>query len=61
MPLTGWLQGVTGPVELALPVLAPPTPVHTGRRTAVATAEVVDADGRAIAVAPGSGLVTERP
>ncbi len=31
--------------------------VHSGRRIAVASAEVVDADGRPIAVASGSGLL----
>ena len=32
------------------------TLVHAGRRTAVARAEVTDADGRAIAVASGSAI-----
>jgi uncharacterized protein (TIGR00369 family) len=32
------------------------TLIHGGRRTAVARAEVADADGRAIAVASGSAL-----
>ena len=31
--------------------------LHTGRRVAVATAEVVDADGRPVAVATGSGML----
>jgi uncharacterized protein (TIGR00369 family) len=34
------------------------TLVHGGRRTAVARAEVVDADGKAIAVASGSAIAT---
>ena len=55
------------PLELKLNYLRPlvsdgreatahATLVHGGRRTAVARAEVTDADGRAIAVASGSGL-----
>jgi uncharacterized protein (TIGR00369 family) len=35
--------------------------VHAGRRIAVATAEVTDADGRPIAVATGSGLFAPVP
>lgn len=31
--------------------------IHSGRRVAVATAEVVDADGRPVAVATGSGML----
>ena len=34
--------------------------VHAGRRTAVASGEVLDADGRLIAVATGSGLLAGR-
>ncbi len=33
------------------------TVIHRGRRTAVATSEVVDADGRRIAIATGSAMV----
>jgi uncharacterized protein (TIGR00369 family) len=55
------------PLELKLNYLRPlasdgreataqSTLVHGGRRTAVARAEVADADGRAIAVASGSGI-----
>jgi uncharacterized protein (TIGR00369 family) len=55
------------PLELKLNYLRPlasdgreatahATLVHGGRRTAVARAEVADADGRAIAVASGSGI-----
>ena len=35
--------------------------VHAGRRIAVATAEVTDADGRSVAVATGSGLFVAAP
>jgi uncharacterized protein (TIGR00369 family) len=31
--------------------------LHSGRRVAVATAEVIDADGRPVAVATGSGML----
>lgn len=36
-------------------------PVHGGRRTAVANAEVVDAEGRVIAVASGSAVAGAAP
>jgi uncharacterized protein (TIGR00369 family) len=60
------------PLELKLNYLRPlasdgreatahATLVHGGRRTAVARAEVADADGRAIAVASGSGIAERIP
>ena len=60
-------QSRFAPLELKLNYLRPlasdgreatahATLVHGGRRTAVARAEVVDADGRAIAVASGSAI-----
>ncbi|MGI9183363.1 MAG: PaaI family thioesterase [Solirubrobacteraceae bacterium] len=59
------------PIELKLNLLRPLVTdgrparadarvVHAGRRIAVATAEVTDADGRTIAIASGSGLVGTR-
>jgi uncharacterized protein (TIGR00369 family) len=56
------------PVDLKLNYLRPLTSdsrearaqarlIHAGRRIAVASAEVLDADGRTIAVASGSGLL----
>jgi uncharacterized protein (TIGR00369 family) len=61
-----------GPVDLKINYLRPlasdgrearadARAVHAGRRIAVASAEVTDADGRPIAVATGSGLFAAAP